>query len=226
MQRERLQPNGTAVVFPSSLDDVWVFVIALRTLGLNTICVQSPEQARELGLRDVSCVVLSDVNQQMSPLSNSSVSGALKIVVPSHVFSSIHTGDVPLYPQPAPPLGGHVLLTSGTTGYSGKHEDGRNAARANVYPLNRNMIYHVGNLAVWSAVGFGLPSAVCYTGGCVVMDTTGDAVKNFFRYRLDLSIVTPVALKELVRAHQYEPSHDECELLVTSGFLPIERFVS
>lgn len=50
--------------------------------------------------------------------------------------------------------------------------------------------------------------------------------EKFLRYQLDLSIVTPVALKELVRAHQYEPSHDECELLVTSGFLPIERFVS
>ena len=91
-----------------------------------------------------------------------------------------------------------------------------------MYPLNKYMIYHVGNLAVWSAVGFGLPSAVWHTGACVVMDTTGDAIDNFFRYRIDLSIVTPVMLKELVQAHRHGPNHDECELLVTSGFLPIE----
>ena len=226
--RQNLPVNHTAIVLPGGLDESWVFIMALRALGLNTACVETGDQALTLNLKDLAAIIISSGHPEAPKLNGGRLTGTNIIKVPGDLFYNIRTGDLPSPLDHAPPFGGHILLTSGTTGtykkilLYGRYEDGRNAARANVYPLNKNMIYHVGKLAAWTAVGFGLPSAAWHTGASVVMDTRGDAVKNFFRYRIDLSILTPAALKELLQSNSRGANHEDCELLVTSGFLPLE----
>ena len=95
-------------------------------------------------------------------------------------------------------------------------------ARAQAYPLSKNMIYHTGNLALWSSTGFKMPSAVWHTGGCIVMDFESDLYKNFFHRAIDLSILTPSMLRELVHSLGTGTIQSGCEILVAAGFLPIE----
>ena len=133
-----------------------------------------------------------------------------------------------LIPTFAPPLGGHVLLTSGTTGIykklfvDGRDEDKRNAARARVLSLDDSVVYHVAGLGPWTATGFRMPLAVWHQGGCVVIDSRRDAFENFFRHPVTLTILTPEMLKLLVHSYGQQSRHDECEVFLTSGFLPVD----
>jgi acyl-coenzyme A synthetase/AMP-(fatty) acid ligase len=226
IERQGLPVGQTAIVLPQRLDDAWVFVMALRTLGLNTVCVPTIALAEALRLRNVACIVVPDAKQEAPKLNGTPLAGTKVIIVPISQFRI--TGDPPLHPEQAPPFGGHIILTSGTTGtykkvfLDGNYEDKRNAARALAYQLHKKPIYHVCNFGQWTTQGFRMPSAVWHTGGCVVMDQRRDAFNNFFHYAIDFSILTPPMLKELIHSSYHGEAHNNCELLVTAGFLPIE----
>ena len=222
-------PVGTnAVVLAGTLVDAWVFTLALRTLGTNTVCVQLIQDAEALNLKNVACVVIGEGRGETIKLNDASFAGSQAITVPISVFSRIHLGDPPFHPQTATPLGGHILLTSGTTGtykkvlMEGQHEAKRNTTWSRVCHLSDQTTYHALNLGPWTGVGFKVPSAVWHAGGCVVMDTRSDAIANFFRYPIDFSIIGPQALRQLVQSAQAGAKHNNCELLVASGFLTNE----
>ena len=223
-----LPERQTAIVFAKTLDDAWIFIMGLRLHGLDTICVQSVDQAQALALREVACIVTSGVSGPSLKLTGTVFESTRLVVVPSAVFSDIRRGNPPPRQQPAKRFGGHILFTSGTTGsykkvlLDGEREDARNAAQAEAYPLTANMSYHVANFAPWTATGFRVPSAVWHTGGCVVMDNRREIFANYFRHKNDLSIITPSMLRELVQLAGDRAAHDDCELLVAGGFLPME----
>jgi acyl-CoA synthetase (AMP-forming)/AMP-acid ligase II len=223
---QELPEKHTAIVVPKTLDEAWVFVMGLRAQGLDTVCAQSIDQFQAVGLRDVACIVISSAFQQPPKLTG--FEGKQLIVVPNAIFSDIYKGTLPAGRKLAGRFGGHILLTSGTTGsykkvfLDGEREDERNAAQAYAYPLTRNMSYHVANFGLWTATGFRVPSAVWHTGGCVIMDSRRDVLANFFRHKIDLSIITPSMLKELVQSAGVGALHHDCELLIAGGFLPIE----
>jgi acyl-CoA synthetase (AMP-forming)/AMP-acid ligase II len=124
----------TAVVMANDLFDGWCLTFALRGIGLTTIVVRSIAQAEELKVKDVACFVVTQTERNMYALEGKILSGTKVIIVPSSVYANIRTGDLPDMPSDAPPLGGHILYTSGTTGihkkilFDGKQEDDRNAA--------------------------------------------------------------------------------------------------
>lgn len=230
-ERQNLPAGGTAVILPNTLEDAWVFVMALRLQGLTTACVEFIQQAEALALSDVACVIVTDVNQQLPKLSGTLLESAQLIVVPSVIFSNIQADVPPPHPEQTAPFGGHVLFTSGTTGtykklyLRGDQEDRRNAVvvQASVYPLTRDTIYHVANFALWTGVGSKMPPAVWHAGGCVVMDTRRDAFNNFLHHNINLSIITPSMLKDIVASSPAIGSkYNNCELLIAGGFLPIE----
>ena len=203
-------------------------MLALRALGLNTICLQSIDQVDTLGLNNVAAIVLSEFKSSAPKLKSSSLAGVNAITVPRRIVWGKHCADPPADPTFAPPLGGHVLLTSGTTGIykklfvDGGNEDKRNAARARVLSLNDSVVYHVAGLGPWTASGFRMPLAVWHLGGCVVIDARRDAFENFFRHSVTLTILTPEMLKLLVHSYGQQSRHDECEVFLTSGFLPVD----
>jgi acyl-CoA synthetase (AMP-forming)/AMP-acid ligase II len=228
LERHDLPIGQTAIVLQNTSLDAWVLVMALRSLGLDTICIPSIDRAEALKLRNVSCVVMSEAKLGAPKFAGPSLHGVKAIVVPSAIFSDIRAGDPPSYPHQAPPFGGHMLLTSGTTGtykkvfLDGADEDRRNSTRAQAYPLTKDMIYHIANFGLWTALGFRMPSAVWHAGGCVVMDNRRNPLGDFFRCAVDLSVLTPSMLKELVQSLGPGPTHDSCELLIASGFLAMD----
>ena len=229
--RYELPVGQTAIVFPGSLIDAWVFSLGFRALGIDTVCVQKVRYAEALKLKNVACVVIGEGQRDAIKLNGTAFEAITTITVPSSVFSRIRLDD-PLPPpanlEAGPPFGGHILLTSGTTGaykkvlMEGRYEEKRNTTWSKICPLSNATMCHVHNLGPWTGVGFKVPSAVWHAGGCVVMDTSSDALANFFRYPVDFSIIGPSALREVVQSAQGGVRHDNCELLVASGFLPTE----
>lgn len=204
LERQNLPVNRSVVILPGNLLEAWVLVLALRALGLNTICVQSVEQANTLNLKNIAAVVLSEFKGREPKLDGSSLAGIDVTVVPHAIVSGPHSGGPPPHPLYTPPFGGHVLLTSGTTGIykklfiDGSNEDERNAARASVLSFDDSVVCHATNLGPWTASGFRMLLAVWHLGGCVVIDTRPDAFKNFFRHPINLTVLTPETLKLLI----------------------------
>ncbi len=227
LQSLGLVANGTVIVLPNDHLDAWVFMLALRALGLGTVCVPSIDVAESLKLTNIACLVTSGRDPRTLKLSGS-LQGVRMIAVPGAIFASPLVGGLPNAAAGAPLFGGHILLTSGTTGtykkvyLPGEAEDARNAARAAAYPLIHGMTFHAVNLGLWTTIGFRVPSAVWHVGGCVIMDSRPSIWSSFFRHPFDLSIVTPPMLKELNKAYGGGPPRDQCEILVTAGFVPTE----
>src|SRR6185503_12698842 len=87
--RRFLEPHAgpagrTAIVLVNSPLDSWILLLALRSLGLNTICVDSIEAAEELKLRDVAFVAVTQSRGWVE------TAGTEIIVVPTTIYASIH----------------------------------------------------------------------------------------------------------------------------------------
>jgi acyl-coenzyme A synthetase/AMP-(fatty) acid ligase len=227
LEQQKLPVGRTAIVLSNNILDCWMTVIALRTIGLNTIVIQSIAQVADLKLRDVVCVVFTEPQQCAHNLNTNTLTGAKVITVPSAIDAHIHEGDVPLGQQGSP-FGGHILYTSGTTGaykkllLDGAHEYRRNAKRASALSFGKNTVHHGVDYGPWTTVGFRYPSAVWHAGGCVVFDMRQEKFNKFFRHAINHSCLTPPMVKELVESPNVSrSSHSEFSLAVTAGFLPI-----
>jgi len=227
LERHALPANRTAIVLVNSPLDAWVLVLALRSLGLNTICVNSLEWAASLQLRQLACVVVTQCECKSRKLEAKTLAGTPVIVVPTVVDDTILTGDVPVIQSNLSSFGGHLIWTSGSTGISKKllldstHEDRRNASWARTLSYSKGTI-SFGAAGLSSGVGFKSPSAVWHVGGCVVYDWGPDHLKRLFRHGVNSSMFTAPVLKDLVKSLDTSgPMDHDCELLIGAGFLSV-----
>jgi len=223
-----LPAGRTAIVYVNSPLDAWILLLALRSLGLNTICINTIEEAEELKLRNVAFVVVTQSELSSHKLEAKILAGINVLTVPRAIYANIHSGELPLIESNVIPFGGHIIYTSGTTGgvkkllLDGTHEDRRNASWA------RTVSYNTGTIS-FSAAGLsrgtGAKSApaVWHVGGCVVYDWRPDHLKNMFRHGVNSSMLTAPILKNLVKSRDASgPMHHDCELLIGAGFLAVE----
>ena len=224
-ERATLPQGWTAIILETPGAQIWPCVMALRALGLNTLCIDSPEQIKTVIQKDVACVVVPEVDTAI--LRSNAFQGLQVLILPETTFSTVSLDDPLPESNYTPSFGGHILLTSGTTGtykkvfLKGTDEDRRNAARARAYPLTKNVIYHAVNLGLWTTIGFRLPSAVWHVGGCVITDHRSSLFQSFFHHDVNFSILTPGMLKKLVESKAVCPNPENCELQITAGFLPM-----
>src|SRR5262249_44633458 len=141
------------------------------------------------------------------------------VTVPEETLSSVHSDDPFPEPNYATRFGGHILLTSGTTGTYKKvfldvpNEDRRNVARAHAYRLTKNVVYHSAIAGLWTTIGFRMPLAVWHIGGCVITDRRHSAFQNFFHHDVNFSILTPPQLRQLLKSSKGVcPTRENCEL--------------
>jgi acyl-coenzyme A synthetase/AMP-(fatty) acid ligase len=228
-QREDLPVGRTAIVLVPSLLDAWIIVLALRSLGLNTISVRSIEQAESLKIGDVACIIATPTEAAAHNLAAQATGGAKVVTIPPSIYSFKDTRELLAFPHDVRPFGGHILYTSGTTGtykkvlMRGEHEEGRNRTRAQVLSLDGNTIWHVIDNELWNSIGFKAPSATWYAGGCVVLDQRKDNFKNFFSHGVTFALFLPWQLKALLL--ERDPlAHpvDGFALATAGGFLTID----
>ncbi|MFM9913589.1 MAG: AMP-binding protein [Methylophilaceae bacterium] len=227
---QNLPIGGTAIIVIVNLVDIWVMVMALRLIGLNTISVKSIEDAEALNIKNPACLVLSQHESQQFKLDGKVLAGVKTIVIPPAVFANTHFGEPIFNQQNNIPIGGHILYSSGTTGtnkkimISGSSQERRDSFRTQSRSLDRYTVQHVVDFPLWTGMGFNQPSAVWHAGGCVVFDQRLDRFSHFFRQRITCATLVPTMLKALlnVSGDAASPAY-EFSLTIIAGFLSLEH---
>jgi acyl-coenzyme A synthetase/AMP-(fatty) acid ligase len=223
--RRFLEPHAltaagrTAIVFANSLSDAWVLLLALRSLGLNTIYLQSIEDVEKLKLRDVAFVVS---HPRSRPKHLVGIEG---IVVPTTIYG--HASEVPVIQPNNPPFGGHIIYTSGTTGSfkkllpDSRFDDRSNETRARIHHFSKNtIIYETAQPS--RGTGARAAPAVWHVGGCVVYDDRPDPLSRIFRHGVNSLKLTPWTSSNLLRSLDTSgPMDHDIELFIGAGFLSV-----
>src|SRR5215470_19089638 len=88
LEPHSLSVGRTAIVLFNSPLDGWILLLALRSLGLNTICVRTIEIAEQLKPRDVAFVVVTQSELNSHKLRDQTLTGSQVIVVPTTIYAS------------------------------------------------------------------------------------------------------------------------------------------
>jgi acyl-coenzyme A synthetase/AMP-(fatty) acid ligase len=222
-----LPAGRTAIVLVNSPLDAWILLLALRSLGLNTICVYSIDRALELKLRNVAFVVVTQSELNAHKLEARTLASINVLTVPKAIYANIHIGELPLIESNAIPFGGHIIYTSGTTGSLKKllldstFEDRSNETRARIHSLSKDTItYEIFGLS--RGTGARSAPAVWHVGGCVVYDWRPDPLSRIFRHRVNSLQVTPAELRKLIRSLDTSvPMDQDRKLIIGGGFLSV-----
>ena len=236
LQQKELPPGTVAVVLVSHLADAWAIILALRALGLTTIQLRSIAQVKELGIKNVSCVVTTEREQLEHDLSGN-VSVEAKIVVVSRLeLAAIRLVELPASPQTVHPSGGHILYTSGTTGtskkllWAGELEDARVSVRSRFQDYDSASIVHNLNFELFTGIGWRVPLSVWQAGGCLIIDQRPERYERFFRHPVTHSRMTTNAFRYLVEIDSKLDPPNGCEIRVGGGVMgelaskALERF--
>ncbi len=217
------QAGRTAIVLVHSPADAWIILLALRSLGVDTFCIDTIDHALWLKLRNVAFMVVTQCEATSHKLEAKTLAGINVLTIPTAISANIHIGELPLIVSNGAPSGGHIIWTSGTTGSPKKlildstFEDMRNEWRARLYSFSRDTITFE-TVQISSALGAKSSPAVWHVGGCVVYDLRD--LNRMFRHGVNSSTVSSARLKKLVQSlDRSEPPHHDCEVFVTSGFL-------
>jgi len=227
LEPHALPAGRTAIVLVHSPPDAWIVLLALRSLGLNTICAYNIDTALWFKPRNMAFVVVTQREATAHKLEAETLAGINVLTIPTAIYANIHTGDLPLIESNGTPFGSHIIWTSGTTGIPKKliidstFEDSRDEWRARLYSFSKDTVIFENN-QIWSGVGGKSPPAVWHVGGCVVYDLRPDPFSRIFRHGVNSLKLTPKTLRELLRwLDTSGPIDHDCELIVGAGFLSV-----
>lgn len=217
--------TGIAAVFGDTLLEDWLLIAALRGMGLDTICPKSPAQLNEMSLHKLSAIVMGEDTARTAVIPHEYFTTP-RIVVPPALLASGSEGEG-LDDAPAVgPEGGHMLVTTGTTGspkavlYPGVHEEQRNEFRAISFGFSLETVYYAANFPLYTAVGYKNPAATWHRGGTVIIDPLPyDAA-----LRLPESITSMVLTPALIEGFASSPRVGEkvrqtATIRLSGGFL-------
>jgi acyl-coenzyme A synthetase/AMP-(fatty) acid ligase len=231
LARRMLQDHGVdrrrvAVLAMPTMRDAWIVGLALRSLGVTTVHLKPGDGLAQLGLDAMS--VVSTPSAAGAGLTEAAArAGAPVILTPDE----LHLGVGPFRTGPetqglATP-GGHVLLTSGTTGaYKKVLIDADNEARnvplrAAVMGLTSASTVNLFAFGGWTAYGYQWPVCAWSLGATVVIHQAPDAYRSLSAPGLTHAFTHPQLLVELLEAPAgAAPRNDAMALIVGAGVLP------
>ncbi len=224
-KKEGLPAGRIAILLVSNLLDAWTLDLALRALGFTTISVQSITQADALNLTEVACVVMTAHERHLHRLEGKSLEGTRVIIVESLVRSDARAGAAAR--SETSMVGDHIIYTSGTTGTYKKVllDSARDKARYDwwirCFTYDEKTVFHIHNFGLWTAGGFGYPSAVWQAGGCVIFDQRPEGLTSLFRHGVTHTSLTPAMVKKVLAAQGAAPRQN-FEMVVVGGFLSLD----
>jgi acyl-coenzyme A synthetase/AMP-(fatty) acid ligase len=228
-EKQTLPIGRTAIVCASNLADAWIYVLGLRSIGLNTICVSSLAAAKALNVRDVACIVVTEAERAAHKLEEQIWTGTTIIAVPRALYANVYAGDSPRPMHDTSPFGGHILYTSGTTGSykkvirDGATEQKRNAYQAKSESFDSDTVHFVANFGPWTAAGFYWPSTVWHAGGCVVFNQSPETFLRSFQHGITSANFIPPMLRAFLNIRDGSAaSVRRFRLVVGGGFVPLD----
>jgi acyl-coenzyme A synthetase/AMP-(fatty) acid ligase len=224
----KLPAGQTVIVMVDILLDCWVVVLALQALGLQTVCISSPELIETLGFQNVAGIASTELESTAHELSPSVVAGNRIITIPNPSYKHSAVPEISDVGRHATP-GGHILYTSGTTGtykkifWAGDLQRRRNAERIQVKAaFDTNTTYYCADFGLWTAAGYKNALAIWHTGGCVIIDQRPQWYQYFLTHAITHTTLIPDKVHQLldfVQAEQTRGPAGDFELLITGGFI-------
>ena len=209
---------GVAALALTNILDFWSFSLALRSLGLTTVAVPSPQGLGELGLPDLRFVVASAAESWpgLAEACESLGVGLLSV-------ASLD-GEAPLGLDADTTYGGHILQTSGTTGAHKKvlidpsFEEGFMRHRRQVAGIGQDAVVACFSFGGWNGAGYKSPVSTWFAGGTVTIDQGPKTHLSLFEPGVTHATIIPGLLAAmLAEPEDAFPRRESLRLTVTSG---------
>jgi acyl-coenzyme A synthetase/AMP-(fatty) acid ligase len=235
LSARHLPPDGVAILWIDHILAGWTVDLALRTLGLTTVSVRNPAELEGLkGLPIVALVTRAAERRTGWPADLAPAAPRI-VIEPGDLAGPGTDGD--LDPPPAGPSGGHILLTSATTGrpkmilidaaseeasrnsaidlYAQRLEPGADVATAEG---RINLLY----FGLWTAVGYTVPVRTWGRGGSVIIHQADRSYRSLLIPRITHVMAIHPFLTEFLAAPESElQRNEELQILVTGGALSL-----
>lgn len=194
-----VERDRVAVLCIGDIGRAWIVGLALRSLGITTLSIRTTDDLAALALPSL---MLVGASVEATPALDAAAAtiGASMLVVPADLMGDERAAETPAGG------GGHILLTSGTTGahkkvlYAEASEADAAALRADLYGFDAETVINVFSFGGWTAVGYLYPVSVWWRGGTVVVDQRADAYRSLSAPGLTHILTTPALLAELLKA--------------------------
>ena len=214
---------GYAVLAIHNRMEFWILSLALRSLGLTTVAVGNPAVLADLSLPDIRCVI-SGEGEAWPDLDRLCQARGLTLFS----VSLQHESTPPSTTLPDSPHqpGGHILLTSGTTGrfkmlLSTPAIDACFLRwRTEVTGLSQDSVLCIFSFEPWTAGGYRSASNPWLVGGTTVMEHGREPYRALLNTSITHGTIVPALLEPilLAPANAY-PRNDAMQLAVTGGAL-------
>ncbi|MDR3512407.1 MAG: fatty acid--CoA ligase family protein [Caulobacteraceae bacterium] len=228
-----LRRGGVVLVWIDEIPVAWSVDLALRTLGLTTMAIRSiAEIANVAGLDVVALVTFAAESRPGAAAALPA--GVLAITVEAADWDIPGEG-AELEAPPEGPSGGHVLLTSGSTGQykmvliGEAFEAAHSAALTDILrggdlrPAIDEALVRVNlfSFGLWTIAGYSIPIRRWAAGGSVVFHQGADPVRSLAVPGLTHAVTTPAALAQMLDAPTRVPRNDALRLVVAGGALSL-----
>jgi acyl-CoA synthetase (AMP-forming)/AMP-acid ligase II len=227
----RLGP-GVAAIWIDSIPVAWVADLAFRSLGHTTLAVRSADDFASLGEIDIAVVVTS-ADERPAGLDPSVAPTAARIVIDRSLLDEPASGETP--PLSAA-TGGHILLTSATTGRIkmvarepaqdiAAYEAARPQYAQLVEATGRRVIVNYFNFGLWTAAGYGASILIWSYGQTVLVHQGPDPHLSLRVPGVAYAIATPAFLARILAAPPGSfPRNDDMQLSILGGALSEAMF--
>ena len=201
-----LRKDGTVVIAIGNLPESWFVLLAARSMGLQTIAVQSPDALHKLGDIAIGCIVTSEFGPMPEFEQEARRLQVPVVRLPAAVYEKSREKASPVSDQVGL-IGGHILLSSGTTGVQKKvlldaeTDQLLITQTKQVYRLTERSVFWAGKLGLWTIAGFALPSATWSMGGGVVFMDNAEGYASLANSTLTHAFMTPAILTDVLANH-------------------------
>ena len=230
----RLSAGAVAVVWIDNLLAAWLADLALRLLGLTTVAVRSDSELRLFADLDVAAIVT--FAEEPGKLIEPAVLPAAQRIAIERSNWSGQASDGELEPPPDGAAGGHILLTSGTTGrykmvlIDEAFEAARRAEVEEIFvseglsthealaPVDgRGPTANILFLGLWTSVGYGVPIRAWSRRGTVILHQRHDFAASLAVPGISYLGAPPAILAHLMSAPEGVVRRNDALQVVTFG---------
>lgn len=204
----RIAGPGVVLVQAENPRSAWIATLALRSLGLDTAACRDPQHVAAFSVEELAAVVsLGDGETSgFEP-----PAGALWLRLPDPELAGMEaSAELPPLPE-IPKVGGHILLTSATTGAAkrvrrpGSSGDGPSAEMlAQRAQLNSgggvggDAVVNVWDFGLWTAIGYSRPLTAWLEGSTVVLCPDRNPARVFQTPGITHTMATPLHVARLL----------------------------
>jgi acyl-coenzyme A synthetase/AMP-(fatty) acid ligase len=223
------KPGGVVVIWIYSTLVSWIVTLALRGLGVTTVSIRTPAELSSFGGLDVVGVITWQ-SEHHPPIDASFAPNAPRIIVERADWDVADDGGA-LEPPPSGVRGGHILLTSGTTGNYKMMIVNSDAHTAQVLaglklyqsqqpdpkaPLRGSA--NILGLGLWTTIGYNYPLGIWMIGATVILHQGPEAYRSFGIPGITNAMVTPDSLAQMLASAPPDfQRNDDLTVAVTGG---------